>query len=349
MHNPRSLESFTISTLGLSTSVLLLMCIAASVLGAVDIPVFVSFDSDNRVDWFYEREEKQVSWDEKYLLRFGIDDLKHKQLGFDLGMITSANFIEQQVLLDHIRLSYMEGKHKLEAASEVIGFGEDYILQDLLLTDPRFDGFLFREMRWNGLCYSFSRSYLETGIGIGGNIHNQASAKAQLILSLHRLQLRLAARTETFDSHHYEPAFTLSLGADIDIKRIRYKTDTVYSGIWFFKSGEPKELYHISQIDLPLKENNCLYSGIVYEDIDIYSSQNVELFLGGKAYFGRLGIIPWFDLRQLTDDQILSANLRCDWQFYPSGRIGIYLKHLDVSNGTKHATIGLQSSLRFDF
>ncbi|MDZ4181952.1 MAG: hypothetical protein U1B83_03660, partial [Candidatus Cloacimonadaceae bacterium] len=162
-------------------------------------------------------------------------------------------------------------------------------------------------------------------------------------------KLRAAMRVETFDRHLRKPALSAGLGGDLDLTLLRLKTDTLWRMVVLLDDGTDQEIYHATQIILPITDCSELFAGINLENRDYFPRQNTEILLGAKVTSGRLGFNPWLKLSRMEDDEVLMANLRVDWNFDPANRIGIFIAHTSVKDGARHASFGIQNSFRFDF
>ncbi|MFO8145339.1 MAG: hypothetical protein R6T89_06410 [Candidatus Syntrophosphaera sp.] len=319
-------------------------------LAAIDIPFFAGFYSDNHVSYYPDRDIREFDWDEKYRLCFGVDSLRWNNMEFNLKLNSQANFIHQQVLIDSLALSWVNGPYTLSGITRPYGIAYGYFFQQLYVSDPSHNSFLYDQTRFKGLEYGWQPSDMGFQAGLGGNVHNQAmgyvavSGKNKDLIWMIRLDGK--ARDTHWTTANITPSVSCSYDADI----ISLHTDTAFKQVFAHEDRQShQEFFHISETRLNMKN----FPGIVI-CLDFSRREHApRRRLGLKAALdlkiSGFAIIPAYHYINVDDNDIHQLDCLASWNPRPQISFGVYTSYEYPQEDQSRITLGLQSSLRFDF
>ncbi len=329
---------------------LVLILAPRGALNSVEIPFFAGFHSDNHVSYYPEREIREFDWDEKYRLCFGVDDLRYKNFGASLKLSSRANFIQQQVLIDSLELSWIQEDLVISGISRPQGIGSGYFFQQLYVANPAHNAFLYDQTRYNGLQSAWLAPRARFVAGLGGNTHNQAMG--YLAASGEKGDLAWFARLDgkTRDIHWTTANFVPSAGISYRTDRFHLRTDMAYKYVFAHEDRQShQEFFHVSEARLDMKNLPEIILSLVLRNREHSPKRTLEANAGLQFRLSSFALVPAYHYSNCDEAKIHKLDFLASWNPRPQVILGLYSSYEYPQKDQNRFTLGLQSSLRLDF
>lgn len=319
-------------------------------LSALDIPFFAEYHSDNRRVEYLDRDGKELSWQAKNQIALGVDNLKRGDLCLDLRLATQANFIEQQVLIDRVALSYQLPSFRVTAVSRPQGIAKGYFQQQLWVAGPYFNQHQYAQTRFNGLELSYTAPNWRPSLGLGGNPHTLAAWYLSYAGKAGPAYLELRLDGCARDPHWNLPQSQPSLSLSISHNRLVLRADTAVKHI-LANEGKPArdEGFAAAELQLQLSPKGKLIFGGSYLDQDYSPRRKAGLDLAWQYSPANWDLIPAVNWSRIDGETHGQARLLGALRLAGHGSVGLYGIYDRTGTRQSSFTVGLQSSLRADF
>lgn len=319
-------------------------------LNGVDIPVYAGLQSSNNVDWYPERPIKDLSWGEKYKFLLGIDEIQKGDWSFKAGIAGQPWHTEFQVVIDHLMISYSKGPWELSGMTIPDGIGWDYAMQQLMVDDPGFDGFLFDAHRFNGISVQHTFPFVIASLAWGGNNRKQAILSAELDGELDFVRYIGGIKAVTQDTHWNSPAIQSSIGMELALPSFGFKTDLVWNHMISYRDRPRRDEYFIAgELYARPISNLIVHWGGTHTRREFYPFESSRFSLSAGISFGKVDLVPMLDLHYLDKDRIQSTGLLGQWHLNEFSRVGPFYRYCKSNKAEGYHVFGLQSDLRLSF
>jgi len=318
-------------------------------LWGVELPLYVTFASDNHLDYYPQREVKEIVWDEKYRIALGMEELRKGDFSAEFRLTSRSDFIQQQVLIDRLTAAYHFPLGSFSATTRTLGVGSGYYHQEQYVASPDYDNWLYGSTRFNGLMYGFDWGKQILELGLGGNVHNQAMAVADYRIDLSQ-PVRIGFRLDSSarDTHWNTPQLMGSVYYRHQLPWLELTTDLAYKHVFPYQETPLKQEYFgVAELALGKAPLPKLILSARYEDRDHAPQQQLMLQAALKQGWGRFSFCPGWNYWETDGDSLWHLNLLVGLKLTQQSRIGIYYQYEEQAQ-SRHS-FGLQSSLRLDF
>jgi hypothetical protein len=220
---------------------------------------FVSAHSFGGSYYHPDRDDKVFSYYDKQDIRFGILDLRKKQVNFEFTLKHDEELLENRVGIHTLRILYQKGD-KLTSGLllEDIGYGmpTEYFNNDI--TTPEYRKHRLGDYRFTGLLFSYDLSSTSSLTQhIGGNDHNTSIAATTFSRSFHPLYLKLfylyTGRDNDFNKAMHSAGVEMRLMTN-QIEVFLAHTQQTLSSVYRISN-------HLTYGELLFKINNDFHSG----------------------------------------------------------------------------------------
>ncbi|MBW6514105.1 MAG: hypothetical protein K0B87_05055 [Candidatus Syntrophosphaera sp.] len=325
----------------------LLASVSGQTLFALEVPFFAAFHSDNHAGYHPDRDIRKLDWDERYLLSFGIDDLRWRDFGFGLELTSRPSFIRQQVLIDSLAITWARDSFALAGMTKPQGIGRDYFFQQRFVFDPEYNSYQYAHTRFNGLEFTYLRQETKFQAGVGGNVHNLAMAHLAASGSAKQLRWGLRLDGNARDTHWTTPSFMPTLSVSYLGDDFTLRTDTAYKQV-LPQADKPshQEIFHASEASYVRTGWPKVLLGFQYLERDHAPRHSLGLEAALIFRASQFSLSPAYHYKVVDTIQIHKFDLLSEWNPLPQIRLGAYASHEIPDTHKTLFTLGLQSSLR---
>jgi hypothetical protein len=299
------------------------------------------------------QEGKELSWDQLYRAEFGLHNLQHRNVFLDLELSTWQFFDENRISLKKIILGgSINQSFRIEAGSYEHGFGADYGMDNIPGLIRGYQTFNYQAMRMNSLALSFipGSSKQSLRLDIGGNIHNQASAKLMYGYDATNLFLKLSQDLRTMDNHWRTPVSISALEMQLIASGFDLRGSSAVSLFPDWDSTDAHhELYTQAEISFsPI--NNCkiglgsMYLNKEYAPRSLIRHQIRAVHLLAP----NLELIPLYEYSILDDESSSLCRLLLIYEVLPDCTIGFYYDYSTFNKAEGRNSLGLALDFGFD-
>lgn len=327
-----------------SSLFLLILWLGIVCLPAIELPLVLSWESNNELSFLPEQTDKQYRFREFYQLGLGTDSLQVKGMSVQFWLQNRADFLSNQMEMQDFALGYQTAGLSLEVASRLAGYGQ------LNQTNPYHqifatqDDFRYQGTRFNYLGLSYRGFTLESG----GNTQNQLMLKA------------------TYHSNCKPNGFSYSLGQEARIHDSHWHTPVAISSLAFRQSSDTYTLlcesalsrfiehdetpahnsyYLLIQGKLKAKPWLQMFGTAEYRESEPNRKISKLVDAGTSLFYKQMVFTPGFRWDYLAGGESATYYLSNDWQFRPDQRVGLLLKAIGGSNPVY--SLGFQAALRY--
>lgn len=324
-------------TLG-STAILVLWLF---VLSAVDLPLLLRWDSQNRINHYPDRNAKSYDWNEDYRIRLDLDSLKVKSAELCVGLLALKEEEVPRVYLDHFSFRYTSGKLSYVALSQQIGLGEGYYFESALPNYGSYDSYLYDAHRFNGIGIGYSGASTEALVMAGGNATNQAlalaSIKSQMEVASQCLDTKAVTEFMARDAYWNSPRISTALNIDYTLAFWQQKAD---AGIYIYPDYEGVEAHQAffaaGESNIRISPKAKLLCHYQWEQKEYYPQKHLTGIIGLELKHNAWKLLPGYRFDRLKDDRIDTYFSKLSYSFEDFAELGLlyeYVNGLENSHG----------------
>lgn len=324
--------------------------ISAGSLFALDLPVYAGVMSANHVSWYPNRPIKDISWDEKYILELGINEITKGDWTFSGGIKGEPWHTSFRVEFDHLSISYQTVDWHTTGMTAPSGVGSGYFFQQLMVLDADFNRHLFDNHRFNGIEIGKKLPLGTASLAWGGNNRNQAILDAGLDGEYGPIAYNAVIKAVTQDTHWNSPAIQPSMGVKVITPILTFRSNLAWNHLIAYRDRPRRDEWFLAaELDTKLTRNInvCLSGTHTQREFYPYSNSRVNASMG--IGLGQLEIIPLLDIRFIDEDKVQSTGLIGQWHLSEASRVGVYYRFCESDEAEGHHVFGLQSDLHLSF
>ena len=329
----------------------LLICLSSVALTAMEIPFFLEFRTANELLHYPGREERQLNWDDDYQISFGIDSLSLGDFLSKLTLLSSDNFIKEQVLIDHAELAYLKDKHVFSVSSQTKGFGSDYRTNNTFHNDPQYNEPLYKSYRFNGFSYGYGTRTQKINLSFGAMDFDSGiiAVNARKAARVNGISLETGLNTELRirDSFHSRPLALYAVDFRLRNHCISLKAEGVLAHYLRHKDDASMlKFFQVAELAVHPSSSSELYISNLYEGKAVYPLTRNEYKAGFVQSAGSFSINPEYEYQMLDQDRLQRLSMLLDCRLHRDLSIVLYFRHTDIKNSESNNVYGIQAKIR---
>ena len=325
-----------------------------SVLCGVDVPLFVDWAANNRINRYPQRETKKTDWNEKYRIAFGIDSLVTHNAQFDLRFKTKDAFTDKEIILDRFRATYYTQNSSLELSSQKIGYGSDYLPSQLDIASGYYDTFLYKEIVFNGMMLQHHRGLFSYGLGVGGNIANQSVVRASVAVDAQVKQVCFGIAFRpigiTQDSHWDHPIVVGGLESYLSWGRWDYRSDLAMGYITEYpETIDRYEYFTAHQINTKINRQTTVTLFGSYSQQGYFPTTTTDLIACYKYSPNQWALYSILEYYTVQDVELFKPKLRLEYEFVKGIVVGMDFTQYWLSYNLEADSFGVNTKAYYEF
>jgi hypothetical protein len=329
---------------------MLALLILPSLSSALEIPFFISLSSSNNGFYYPDRIGKEIAWDERYYAGFGVDSLTFRCFTADLEINAVSIRDEFAPRIRTLELRYQIGHWSIAGKTSETGAGSGFAFQQRLVSEAAYDTYLFDRARFNGLEVIRNGSQSRTSVAFGGNTHNQAIARLDHSFYIPGGSVSGGVRLCARDTRWNTPSAFPVLSADYKAGSVTTKLVLAANLMPAFENEPARsEYFTAGEIVISVPWMTDITMGGSFAKREFYPFETWRMNLGITSKTGDIAISPVLDIQAMDDARSWKLLVLGEWEFALRNRIGFYYTYGFGNDVQKSHSVGLQSSLRFDF
>ncbi|MGC9361720.1 MAG: hypothetical protein ACP5F3_02220, partial [Candidatus Syntrophosphaera sp.] len=179
---------------------------------------------------------------------------------------------------------------------------------------------------------------------------NQAMGYLSLFSSRENLSWSLRLDVKARDTHWTTANLTPSLALTYSSDIFHLRTDTAYKYVFAHEDRQShQEFFHVSEARLDLENLPELIVSLDLTQRDYAPRRTLRADAGLNLRFSRFTVVPAYHYFDVDEIGLHRLDCLASWNPKPQISIGVYTSHEYPLEDQNRFTLGLQSSLRFDF
>lgn len=324
--------------------IVIVLWLSIACMPAIELPLVLSWDSNNELSFLPEQTEKQYRFREFYQLGLGIDSLQVKGMTVQFWLQNRADFMSNQLEIRDFALGYKADVVRIEVASRLTGYGQLNQTNPYHLVSATQDDYRYQGTRFNYLGLGYRGFELECG----GNTQNQLMVKA----AYHSKNISegfsysLAQEARVHDSHWHTPVAISSLVLRQNSSNFALICESALSSFLLYDETPAHNSYYLLlQGKLLIKPALQVFGSAEYRESEPNRKVSKLLDAGTSLFYKQLVFSPGFRWDYLAGGESATYYLSNDWHFLPGQRVGLLLQANAGSNPVY--SLGFQASLRY--
>ena len=334
----------------LKVSVLILFFCMLCAAYAIELPLYLNWNSVNNGFVNNAQPGKKLSWDEYYSIGLGLDSLKVNSTALSFLLTNQADFDENYLQLESIHLDYTYKSWYSSAQSTPQGYGKRNTLANRHIVNATQNKSLYRETRFNGLGIGYLLGSTLLELKWGGNKQNQSIALAKQTWNKHNNSLSIVTCQEarTQDSFWRRPVYTGAIRLLVKAKQLECYSEIAASLVPALAASETK--YGVVQLlELSYRPDSCnqffIAGDYTKPDISDFAISNVRLSYSREI--GDISISPGITLNKVDSKRWASYHILGEWNIDTINSFGLFYRLEESSNKKYIHNLGLQARLSY--
>lgn len=334
--------------------ILTILLFSLGVLSAIDIPLYVKWQSLNYISENTNQPGKETSWNELYQALIGISPITAGPAEFSLNLVTNRLFHEPTITVQDIQLGYRMGSWLVSGKSAVIGHGTGFMTDNNAGLRRGYDIYRYQQTRFNGLGIGWEAQNARMELCLGGNIHNQAMANAEItwLPQPEKIEsgVSLVQEFRSMDSHWLSPVSITAIKLTSETPLIKARQATAISYLpEDDTTPEHIEIYHQSELQLRLTKHLHPGIGIMYLNRE-YTPKTLERYQAYLEYTpGSFTILPLTELTKVNSTSLWQHRLTAFYQILPQSKVGLFYEYSRQNSSQAVHSIGIEADLSYFF
>jgi len=324
---------------------LAVFCLGSGALGAVNLPLRLTWDSANEFSYARSQPGKERNWSEFYQFGIVLDSLSYQAFSATLELRSRADFLSYGLEVNKLSLAYQIGAVEIAALSEPSGYGKLAELD----SEPRLyagrDDYRYQATRFDQLRISWQGISLASG----GSSQNRAMLKLgyQAELPGQQIWLCLAQEARMRDSHWGSPVMISSAALNLHRGAVSFAALGALSHfIKYENTPEHNTPYLIVHAKVEPRNWLSAIGTAEYQESEPLG-QVSKVFAGSlSAKLNKLVFTPGVVSSYLDKKFISGLTFSADWHFLPAQRVGLLYRCQNLSQPVH--SIALQAQLSYN-
>lgn len=323
---------------------LISLFIFAIPLKAVDLPLYLKWQSRDRLYYDKKQNNKQLSWDALSKAEIGFDELQYKDFSASLILKTKDVFQEKAIYLDELVLDWQKGNFSINGGSKERGYGSDYYSDDILLLKKGYEKYNYQPIRTEFVGIRHQKGHHSFSIELGGNCHNAKAALVNYKYKEDKNKLLVSNETRSFDSHHRTPVNISAFESSNKLLNDKLTLRNTFAISYFPNIKETKQhLEHYYQGEMRHDVGKSFSYGFGYSNLkrEYAPFERQEIHYYNEYRIKDFILTEFIGINTLRPNIYSEIGLQLDWQLSPISKIGIYYEFGMLQKQNPRHSVGL--------
>lgn len=329
-----------------------MICLCTSVY-AIDLPLYAKWQSLHSSYYDEAQAGKELSWDELYRAKFGIDSFYYKNTVFAMAVDTQQFFDENHLRLKSIHIGLIKDDWLFSAKSREHGYGIGWDMDSYPVLSRGFDAYHYQNMRLNSLELQYSKNSWQGRLNLGGNVHNQACVMMSLFtFKPEDYRLEFHQEFRAMDNHWRTPVLISAVNADYlpeQGKLWLHNTIAVSVLPEYDATQAHHELYLESEVSYRASHSSSFGAAARYQSKE-YAPKELQFYqIRARQDFQDFALIPLTELSIIQGERLWQHRLLGRYYLDPIKSIGLFYEYSHFDAQAPRHTVGLELDFAVDY